>query len=136
MSEPTPATTSEVPSGSGPRIHIDETAGSDATGTGTAEAPYQSPAHAWFIHGSSTSVELLILKPETKEYTSISPSALKKAKKGAESLEKKKKKAEEQRVQDELEKEKQLKKLEESKKVVITEDSSLPKAVRVSELSV
>ena len=60
---------------------------------------------------------------------------MKKAKKGADGLEKKRKKAEELAEREAKEKaaerEKREKLLEESKKIVLTEDASLPKPTKV-----
>ncbi|KAI0684836.1 asparaginyl-tRNA synthetase [Cytidiella melzeri] len=112
-------------------IHVDETAGSDDTGKGTPEAPYGSLAFALFTHPGAT---LLIRKDAT--YEEPTQSALKKAKKGADGLEKKKKKAEELAERDAQlkaqERERKQKLIEESKKIVLEEDSSLPKAQKAS----
>ncbi|KAF9523843.1 hypothetical protein CPB83DRAFT_862187 [Crepidotus variabilis] len=113
-------------------IYVDEAAGSDANGTGTTEAPYQSLAQAIFAHGEGASLQ--IRKTADAEYKEPSPSSVKKAKKGAQGLEKKKKKAEELAEQDAKkqgdDKEKREKLLEESKKIVLQEDTSLPTATR------
>lgn len=110
-------------------IHINESTGSDDTGKGTAELPYQSLAFALF---TSPDAKLLIFDDEKKEYKEPSQSALKKGKKGADGLEKKHKKAEELAEREAKEeaalREKRDKQLEESKKIVLTEDPSLPKA--------
>ncbi|THG94682.1 hypothetical protein EW026_g6838 [Hermanssonia centrifuga] len=73
-------------------IHIDETSGSDETGKGTPELPYQSLAFAIYTNSASA---YLIRKDPTTAYDEPTQSALKKAKKGADGLEKKRKKAEE-----------------------------------------
>ena len=39
-------------------IHIDEASGSDSTGTGTIETPYQSLAQAIFAHGEAASFKI------------------------------------------------------------------------------
>lgn len=113
-------------------IHINEATGSDDTGKGTAELPYQSLAFALF---TSPDAKLLIFDDEKKEYKEPSQSALKKGKKGADGLEKKRKKAEELAEREAKEeaalREKRDKQLEESKKIVLTEDPSLPKASKV-----
>lgn len=119
-------------------IHVDETTGSDETGKGTPELPYQSLTFALFTHPGAT---LLTRKDASATYEEPTQSALKKAKKGAEGLEKKKKKAEELAQRDTeqkaLERERREKLLEESRKIVLTEDSSLPaaKKVRASQFS-
>lgn len=114
-------------------VYICETSGSDTTGQGTQDQPYQSIAYALFIHGQSQACQAR--KDPNTPYEEPTQSSLKKAKKNAEGLEKKKKKAEEQAERDakkgEEEREKREKLLEESKKIVLEEDSSLPKATKV-----
>ncbi len=113
-------------------IHIDETSGSDETGKGTPELPYQSLAFAIYTNSASA---YLIRKDPTTAYDEPTQSALKKAKKGADGLEKKRKKAEElaereaKEKSDERERRERL--IQESKKIVLVEDSSLPKAKKV-----
>ncbi|GLB37831.1 putative asparaginyl-tRNA synthetase [Lyophyllum shimeji] len=113
-------------------IHIDETAGSDTTGNGTPDQPYQSLGFAVFTHGATES--FLTRKDPSGTYEEPTQSSLKKAKKTAEGLEKKKKKAEELAAREAKEqgeaKEKREKLLEDSKKIVLTEDPSLPKSVK------
>ncbi|CAA7260414.1 unnamed protein product [Cyclocybe aegerita] len=114
------------------KIYVDETAGSDATGTGILEQPYQSLAQAIYAHGEAAA--FLIRKGSEAEYDEPTQSSLKKAKKNAAGIEKKKKKEEEQAQRDAQkqgeEKEKREKLLEESKKIILEEDSSLPAATR------
>jgi hypothetical protein len=116
-----------------PPFYVDETAGSDLTGVGSQEAPYQSLAYALFVQGHSATV--LIRKDPSTDYEEPTQSALKKAKKGADGLEKKRKKAEElaereaQAQGEEREKRERL--LEESKKIQLVEDASLPAAIQV-----
>ncbi|TFY55208.1 hypothetical protein EVJ58_g8394 [Rhodofomes roseus] len=113
-------------------IYVDDSAGSDETGKGTAEAPYQSLAFAIFTHGPET--KLLARKDPSASYEEPTQSALKKAKKGADGLEKKRKKAEELAEREAKEKseerERRQKVLEESKKIVLEEDSALTAAVK------
>ena len=114
-------------------IYVDETSGSDLTGVGSQEAPYQSLAHALFAQGQSATV--LIRKDPSADYEEPTQSALKKAKKGADGLEKKRRKAEElaereARAQGE-EREKRERLIEESKKIQLVEDATLPTAVKV-----
>ncbi|RDX44243.1 asparaginyl-tRNA synthetase [Lentinus brumalis] len=112
-------------------IHVDESAGSDETGKGTPEAPYQTLAFALYSHPEGPYV---IRKDASGTYEEPTQSALKKAKKGADGIEKKRKKAEELAEREAKEKaearERKEKKLEESKKIVLQEDSSLPAAVK------
>ena len=114
-------------------IYVDEAAGSDLTGDGSQQTPYQSLAFALFTQGQSAKV--LVRKDSGAEYEEPTQSALKKAKKGADGLEKKRKKAEElaqqaAQVQSE-EREKRERHLEESKKIRLVEDAALPAAVKV-----
>ena len=113
-------------------IHVEESAGSDETGKGTPEAPYQTLAFAVYSHPEGP---YAIRKDASGTYEEPTQSALKKAKKGADGIEKKRKKAEELAEREAKEKadarERKEKKLEESKKIVLKEDSSLPAAVKV-----
>ena len=115
---------------------VDETSGSDTAGKGTQNQPYQSLAYALFTHGQDAK----LLVPKDGAWEEPSQSALKKAKKGADGLEKKRKKAEELAARDAEAKakegEKREKLIEESKKIVLIEDASLPKATKVRDLSV
>ena len=115
-------------------IHIDEASGSDDSGKGTQEEPYQSLGQALFIHGPAASY--LIRKDPTAQYDEPTQSSLKKAKKTADGIEKKRKKQEELAERDAKEKgeekEKREKLLEESKKIILEEDVSLLKATKVS----
>ena len=116
-------------------IHIDETSGVDETGKGTQEEPYKSLGQALFNHGP-TAASYLIRKDQSVQYDEPTQSALKKAKKTADGIEKKKKKQEELAERNAKEKgdevEKREKLLEESKKIILEEDVSLPKAKKVS----
>jgi asparaginyl-tRNA synthetase len=115
-------------------IHIDEKAGSDVTGKGSPDQPYETLAFAVFTH-QATSPQYLIRKDASGTYEEPTQSALKKAKKGADGLEKKRKKAEEAAAReaqaDSEERERREKLLEESKKIVLMEDETLPQATRV-----
>ncbi|EJF60667.1 asparaginyl-tRNA synthetase [Dichomitus squalens LYAD-421 SS1] len=112
-------------------IYVDEAAGSDDTGKGSQEAPYQSLAFALYTHPDG---QFQIRKDADTPYDEPTQSALKKAKKGADGIEKKKKKAEELAQREAKEKaearERKEKKLEESKKIVLQEDPGLPKATK------
>lgn len=113
-------------------IYVDESAGSDDTGKGTPELPYQTLAFAIYTHAATP---ILARKDPAASYEEPTQSALKKAKKGADGLEKKRKKAEEaaeREAKEEADKrERRQKLLEESKKIVLEEDPSLPKATKV-----
>ena len=114
-------------------VYIDEAAGSDVTGDGSQQAPYQSLAYALFTQGQSAQV--LVRKDPNAEYAEPTQSALKKAKKGADGLEKKRKKAgelaEREAQANNEEREKRERLLEESKKIQLVEDAALPAAVKV-----
>ncbi|KAF7350996.1 AA-TRNA-LIGASE-II domain-containing protein [Mycena sanguinolenta] len=107
-------------------IHIDETTGSDTTGTGAASQPYQTLGVAVFKHGAEAS--FLTRKDAAGTYEEPTQSSLKKAKKTAEGLEKKRKKADDLERAEAEEKEKRQQVLEQSKKIVLVEDAGLPKA--------
>ena len=115
-------------------IYVDETGGSDTTGQGSLEKPYQSLAQAIYAHGQEA--QLRIRKTADAEYEEPTPSSLKKAKKNAQGIEKKKKKEEELAEREAKkqgeEKEKRENLLGESKKIVLEEDPTLPIATRVS----
>ena len=114
-------------------IYVDQEGGSNETGSGLTEAPYQSLAHAIFIHGASETFH--IRANSAAEYGAPTPTALKRAKKDSEILQKKAKKAAEKGAEEQanraLEQERIEKRLEESKKVVLQEDLSLPKPIKV-----
>jgi len=116
-------------------IYIDISQGSDTTGDGSQASPYQTLGFALFANPSDT-VKTLIRKGSTDEYQVPTQSALKKARKTADGLEKQKKKAEEVAAKEAQksaeDKEKKEKLLEESRKVILEEDQTLPKASRVS----
>ena len=113
-------------------FHVDEATGSDETGKGTPEQPYQTLAFAVYSHPDGP---YAIRKDASAAYDEPTQSALKKAKKGADGIEKKRKKAEELAEREAKEqaaaREKKEKKLEESKKIVLAQDPSLPTAIKV-----
>jgi asparaginyl-tRNA synthetase len=116
-----------------PTIYIDQASGIDTPGNGSSDQPYQSLAYAFFST-PSTEVEKTqyqIRKDTTVEYGEPTQSAIKKAKKDAQGLDKKRQKAEEKEAKDRETREKAERRLQESKKVVLTEDPSLPRPVKV-----
>lgn len=117
----------ELKVGDGPAVYVHETAGHDtADADGSKEKPFQSAAYAVFKDSASS---ILIFKDD--EYEPISPSALKKAKKGADGLAKKAEKAQklaEQRAAKEAE---ESSRVESSKKIVLKQDPSLPAAKKI-----
>jgi asparaginyl-tRNA synthetase len=117
-------------------FYVDESVGSDENGTGSIETPYRSIAYLLFKHADVTQAnQVLVRKDATAVYEEPTQSSFKKAKKGAEGLEKKRKKAEELAEKEANEKgkerERREKLLEESKSIVLEEDSALPKSTRV-----
>lgn len=112
-------------------VYIDEKVGSDDAGDGSIQKPYQSPAQAIVNHGPSPPLVIMTRKSEEEEWAAIGISALKKARKGAEGIEKKKQKA----LAAEAKAADKAAAQEKSKDVVLEEDSSLPQAVKVSKAS-
>ncbi|KAH7883255.1 asparaginyl-tRNA synthetase [Phlebopus sp. FC_14] len=113
-------------------IYIDQASGVDAPGNGSIEQPYQSLAFAIFSTPAADvdSTQYKIRKSSEVEYDAPTQSATKKAKKDAQGLEKKRLKAEAEEKEIRERQEKREKRLEESRKVVLVEDPSLPKSVK------
>lgn len=113
--------------------YIDEAAGSDETGDGTQNAPYKTLAYALAQHASDVvdDLEPLVRKDAETPYEKPSDSSLKRAKKNADGLRKKAAKAAELAARDAERRAETERKLEESKKVILVEDESLPKAKKV-----
>jgi len=109
--------------------YINEATGSDITGDGTQEKPYQTLGFAVYTLGNTTPESFLVYGKES--YEEPTQSALKKAKKTADGIDKKRKKQEELDAKKEAEDKEKREKLEESRKIVLTEDESLPKATKV-----
>ncbi|KIJ51411.1 hypothetical protein M422DRAFT_158290 [Sphaerobolus stellatus SS14] len=116
------------------KVYVDEVIGVDSPDHGSTNKPYQTAAYALFVGDAANPPLIFVRGKGADEYVEITQSALKKAKKGAEGLEKKAKKAGELKLREEQEKgaeaERLQKKLEESKKIVLEEDPSLPKATK------
>ncbi|KAF5384475.1 hypothetical protein D9757_006476 [Collybiopsis confluens] len=112
-------------------LYIDEATGSDTTGKGTENQPYQSLAFAIYADAGA---KYLARKDANAPYDEPTQSALKKAKKNADGIEKKRKKAEELAEREAKEKgeerERRERLLEESRSVVLVEDESLPKGIK------
>ncbi|KAG0340550.1 hypothetical protein BG004_006360 [Podila humilis] len=118
--------------------HVDETKGSDETGNGSVEAPYQSAVKALQAHGETVKIQVwkaAAAEGETSGYTTISGAALKKAVKKVGELEKKAKKVAEQAAElaakEQAAAEERERVLEAAKAVVLKEDASLPAATRI-----
>jgi asparaginyl-tRNA synthetase len=111
-----------------PTLYIDQATGVDAPGNGTIDRPYQTLAYAIFTTPSAEvdNTVFQIRKGSDAEYDVPTQSATKKAKKDAQGLEKKRLKAEAEEKEARERQERREKRLEESRKVVLVEDASLP----------
>ncbi|KAK9721546.1 asparagine--tRNA ligase [Basidiobolus ranarum] len=114
-------------------VFVDEVNGSDETGNGSQEAPFQTPVVALQKGGDNATVK--VQKTSEEGYKDISGAALKKAKKKVEELQRKAKKADEQQ-KSEADKvaaraAEEAKRIEESKQIVLTQDPSLPEAEKI-----
>lgn len=113
---------------------MDEARGSDEKGVGTESSPYATAVAALDgPHGSE--VAIFVRKVPEEEYVPISGAALKRAKKSLEQQKEKAKKAEVAAAKAEQDRLREEKKLEESKKIVLKEDPSLPPAIKVNRRS-
>ncbi|KAJ5589922.1 hypothetical protein N7450_003894 [Penicillium hetheringtonii] len=128
-----------------PSIYIDEDVGrDDTTATGTESAPYKTLIHAFVQHDPSTEgIEYLTRKSQTDapgdnvdpaaklEWKHATKSAVKKATNLLDQRKKKAAKEQELAIREKAESDKRQQVLEEAKKVIIKEDTSLPKPVRI-----
>ncbi|KAJ5174117.1 uncharacterized protein N7500_002048 [Penicillium coprophilum] len=126
-------------------IYIDEDVGRDeSSATGTETAPYKTLVHAYVEHPPTTEgIQYLTRKSQTDaagedvdpaaklEWKPATKSAMKKANNLWEQRKKKAAKEHELAIREKAEAEKRQKVLEDAKKVVIKEDASLPKPVRI-----
>lgn len=115
------------------QIYVNEKSGIDgADVAGTEQQPFQTPAYALFVQPEA---KVLVYKQkedsEEFEYSEISASALKKAKKGADGLKKKLAKQAQQAEEQKKKQEDAAKKLAELDLINITEDLSLPEAKKI-----
>lgn len=111
----------------GPAVYVNEATGIDeASADGSQAKPYKTPAYAVYTVPTAS---IQVFKGDA--YEPISPSALKKAKKGADGLAKKADKAKKLEQQQASKNAEDLKKLEASKNIVIKEDPTLPKAQKI-----
>ncbi|KAK4703526.1 asparaginyl-tRNA synthetase, partial [Phenoliferia sp. Uapishka_3] len=117
-------------------FYVDKTAGSDTTGDGTISSPYQSLLGAFIAHGDSISVlEKVTKEGEADFWEPASASGIKKAKKSlgghlqkvARQAELKKREEEEGTAKREAE----LKKLEDAKKIVLVEPTTLAARIKI-----
>ena len=118
-----------------PKIHIDEQAGQDSSeADGSESRPFKSVQHAFLHHGDQA--QYFSKKKEGDEteatYKPAAKAALKKAANYADAQRKKAGKERELAIRQQKEEEERQKALEETKKIVIKEDTSLPKAVKIN----
>lgn len=106
-------------------VFVDDASGTDDSSAGTLERPFQTPAYALY---SSPDAPIYVRKSADGQFEPISASMLKKAKKGVDGLVKKIKNAEETAAKKAAD---DARKLEEAKKIVLVNDSSLPEAKRI-----
>lgn len=127
-------------------IYVDEDVGrDDSTANGSESAPYKTLIHAFLEHPPSDGTQYFMRKSQTEpegeeekanptaklEYKPAAKSAVKKATSLFENRKKKAAKEQELVIREREEADKRQLVLEEAKKVVIKEDTSLPKPVRV-----
>lgn len=105
-------------------VYVDNDNGQDESGRGSRASPYANAAFAIYQHGEE--VPIVIVKEG--QYNMISASALKKAKKNADGIAKKAEKSAKAAEQQASREAEEAKKIEQSKNIVIKEDTSLPKA--------
>ena len=117
-------------------IYIDETAGADdSSATGTQESPYKTLQHAYLTHPPEdpSSANFLVKKAgeADKGFQPAAKAGLKSAAKALEGAKKKAAKEKESSARQAEQDRARAAALDEAKKIVIEEDPSLPKAVRV-----
>lgn len=125
-------------------IYIDEDVGRDeSTATGSESAPYKSLVYAFEQHAPADGNQYLTRKSQTEptvegadpasklEWKPAAKSAIKKATSLFEQRKKKAAKEQELAIREKEEQDKRQLVLEEAKKVVLKEDKSLPKPVRI-----
>ena len=118
-----------------PTIYVDEEAGQDTGDVdGSQSKPYKSLQYAYVQHTDSAQYQTKRKEGDETEatYKPAAKAALKKAVNYADSQKKKAGKEKELAIRQQKEEEERQKYLEEAKKVVIKEDESLPKAVRIN----
>ncbi|KAJ5349680.1 hypothetical protein N7541_007407 [Penicillium brevicompactum] len=126
------------------KIYIDEDVGKDESANGSETAPYKTLVHAYLEHPPTTEgIEYLTRKSQTDaagedvdpaaklEWKPATKSAMKKANNLWEQRKKKAAKEHELAIREKAEADKRQKVLEDAKKVVIKEDTSLEKPVRI-----
>ncbi|WPH00097.1 asparaginyl-tRNA synthetase [Acrodontium crateriforme] len=116
-------------------IYIDEEVGLDAAdANGSLTAPYKSVQFAYLQHGADAGYQVKNKeKGEAEpEWKPAAKAALKKAANYADAQKKKASKEKELAIRQQKEQEERDKALEEAKKIVITEDTSLPAAKKIT----
>lgn len=107
-------------------VYVHEAQGVDsASADGSQEKPFQTPAYAVFANDGK---DVVVMVFKDGAYDKISPSAMKKAKKGADGLRKKAEKSVKQQADAAAKADEENARLEAAKKIVIKQDASLPKA--------
>lgn len=119
-----------------PTTYIDQGTGVDALGNGSIDRPYRTLAYGIFATPSAEfdNTVFQVRISADGEYDAPTQSATKKAKKDAQGLEKKRLKAEAEEKEARERQERREKRLDESRKVVLVEDASLPTPTKVSPL--
>lgn len=125
-------------------IYVDEDIGrDDSTANGSESAPYKTLAHAFLQHAPTDGTQYFMRKSQTEpagenvdpaaklEWKPAAKSAIKKATNLYEQRKKKAAKEQELAIREKEEADKRQQVLEEAKKVVIKEDTSLPKPTRI-----
>ncbi|KAJ3340376.1 hypothetical protein HDU93_007101 [Gonapodya sp. JEL0774] len=116
-------------------LYIDESGGSDESGSGSETSPFKTALAAFLrVSTSHPTINIDDVKIKVKkdsEWTDISKAGLKKAKSGYETTLKKIRKEEERKAKEAEDKAGEEKRLEESKKVIIKMDHSLPQAKQI-----
>ena len=118
-------------------VYVDTVIGNDTDGDGSANAPYLTASHALDVSDPQTiKIHIRVAEGELKgQWAEITQSALKKATRDAQGIKKKREKAEQLALknasEDAAKRERQAKRIEESKQVTLTEDSTLPTAIKV-----
>ncbi|KAI9926673.1 hypothetical protein ASPWEDRAFT_46301 [Aspergillus wentii DTO 134E9] len=122
-------------------IYIDEDVGRDEpTATGSESAPYKTLVHAFLQHPPTEGTQYLTRKSQTEpteegadklQWKPATKSAIKKATSIFDQRKKKAAKEQELAIRERQEADKRQQVLEEAKKVVIKEDTSLPKPTKI-----
>jgi asparaginyl-tRNA synthetase len=126
--------------------YIDTDTGKDEDAVdGSQSSPYKSLAYAYCQHGGTEADHKYLVRASVTGAVSAdgdpaerlvwkdpAKAAVKKAQSALDSHKKKLLKQKEQAAQEQAKEEARLKSLEEAKKVIITEDATLPKAVKIN----